>query len=227
MRYITEQELRELFSEGLPQSYSIPQGARLTPAASQYLSDLRLYPPQESQQNQTLKPSGKKPEYMTHLNATEMVHKGHPRIALRGKLDSLEADIMLAEISALTAGGQNFIAQLEEVLTLTRRILGSEVSGKPLGDWTLGGMTAEQIHEASHQPQNFGFIGHVLPSAGQGLMPALFNRLRTQVRETELAMAAAFCQGNNSCDREDLLLALNRLSSYFYVLQLRAIKAQG
>ena len=47
------------------------------------------------------------------------------------------------------------------------------------------------------------------------------NRLRALARETELAAIAAWRQ--KDCIRhEDALLALNRLSSYFYVLQLRA-----
>ena len=39
-----------------------------------------------------------------------------------------------------------------------------------------------------------------------------------------LAAAAAFCDAEGVCARVDLLLALNRLSSYFYVLQLEAIR---
>ena len=224
MRYITEQELRDTFSGGMPEVYIIPQGTRLTPAARQYLSDLRLYSPDDVTKSQATKFSGLKPEHMTHLDAKQLAHKSHPRIALRGKLDSLESDVIMAQITAMGAGGQRFVAPLEEVLALIRRILASDVTGKPLGEWMLDGMTAEQIRDASHHPQNFGFSGHVLPNANQGLLGALFNQLRTQVRETELAMVAAFCQNNNPCDREDLLLALNRLSSYFYVLQLKALQ---
>lgn len=227
MQFITEQELRDLFSKGIPEEYLLPQGARLTPAAKQYLVDLRLYRSQIVRQSQPVKLSGKKPEHITNLDAKELTHKSHPRIALRGKLDSLEADIILAQITALQAGAQEFTAPLEEALTLVRRVLAADVTGKPLGDWLLGGMTADQIREASHHPQQFGFPGHVLPSAKQGMMAAIFNQLRTKVRETELTVIAAFCAGDNPCTREDLLLAMNRLSSYFYILQLQAIKGQG
>ena len=37
------------------------------------------------------------------------------------------------------------------------------------------------------------------------------NRLRTAVRETELAAAAAFCSADG-CERADIVEALNRLS---------------
>ena len=33
--------------------------------------------------------------------------------------------------------------------------LAAEVTGKPLVDWTLNGQTPEQVHQASHQPQQF------------------------------------------------------------------------
>ena len=226
MQYITERELRDLFSKGIPEEYIIPQGARLTPAAKQYLVDLRLYRSQIVRQSQPVKSFGKKLEHITNLDAKELTHKSHPRIALRGKLDSLEADIILAQITAAQAGGYSFAAPLEEVLALVRRVLAADVTGKSLGDWLLGGMTADQIREASHHPQQFGFPGHVLPNAKQGIMAALFNQMRTKARETELAVIAAFCAGDNPCTREDLLLAMNRLSSYFYVLQLQAIKGQ-
>jgi len=225
VRYITEQELRDLFIKGIPTEYVLPKDAKLTPAARQYLIDLRLFRSETGKKN-CIKANGLKPEHMTHLNTGQLVHKTHPRIALRGKLDSLEAEILLVEIQAKERGALSLIPALEDALALTRRILAAEVTGKPLGEWLMVGQTPDQIHQASHHPQSFGFRGHVLPGAEQGMVAALLNRLRTQVREAELAAAAAFCQGEGPCNREDLLMALNRLSSYFYVLQLQAIKGQ-
>ena len=225
MRYITEQELRDLFMKGIPEEFALPKDAKLTPAARQYLIDLRLLRSETGKKN-CIKANGPKPEHMTHLNADQLVHKTHPRIALRGKLDSLEAEILLVEIQAKERGALSIIPALKDSLALTRRILAAEVTGKPLGEWQLSDMTPVQIHDASHHPQRFGFIGHVLPGVEQGMMAALLNRLRTQVREAELAAAAAFCQGECPSSRDDLLMALNRLSSYFYVLQLQAIKGQ-
>ncbi len=43
MRYITERELRDQFAGGVPEHYDTPSDARLTPAARQYLMDLRLF----------------------------------------------------------------------------------------------------------------------------------------------------------------------------------------
>ena len=81
MRYITEQELRDSFAGGVPSRFVLPADCRLTPLAEQYLKDLRLLG------GESLPDRGRKPEYMTHLNSREMVHKNHPRISLRGKLD--------------------------------------------------------------------------------------------------------------------------------------------
>ena len=47
------------------------------------------------------------------------------------------------------------------------------------------------------------------------------NCLRTQVREAELAAAAAFGEG-----REDILRCLNRLSSAVYILFCRLVAAR-
>ena len=56
-----------------------------------------------------------KPEHMTHLNAEVLVPKTHPRIAFRGAVDTLEAELILAQLAA-----PEMAAKLEEVLTLAR-----------------------------------------------------------------------------------------------------------
>ena len=105
MRYITEQELRDAFSKGVPAHYEVPREARLTPAARQYLIDNRLYRQPASGESGPIRTASTiKPEHMTNLDATRLVAKTHPRIALRGKLDSLEADILLVQTTAAERG---------------------------------------------------------------------------------------------------------------------------
>lgn len=88
-------------------------------------------------------------------------------------------------------------------------------------------MGAEEVHRGSHHPENFGLSGHLLPAPEQGMLAAQMNRLRAAARETELAAIAAWQDGVR-LRHEDCILALNRLSSYFYLLQLRAATgAQG
>lgn len=229
MRYITEQELREAFAGGVPDRYAVPAGVKLTPAARQYLTDLRLYcaggaAPEPIPEGASSRQG--KPEHMTHLTAGQLVPKTHPRIALRGKLDTLEAEILVLQATATQRGARALVGALEDALSLTRRVLGCEVTGEPLTGWALGGMSPEAVRKASHDPQALGFAGHVVPVCTQGLTAALLNRLRAVSREAELLANAAFCS-QSGCSRTDLLLALNRLSSYFYVLQLQTIRQGG
>ena len=220
MRYITERELRDQFASGVPERYDVPADAKLTPAARQYLMDLRLYRHAAAPRPAAAVPgAGKKPEHMTNLNAREMVCKTHPRIVLRGKLDTLESEILVLQASCK----REWRAPLGDALRLTRAVLAAEVKEAPLPPWTLDGMGPEEVHRCSHHPEEFGFPGHILPAPEHGLLAARLNRLRALTRETELAAVQAFWDGQ-SVRREDIVLALNRLSSYFYVLQLRAAR---
>ena len=51
-----------------------------------------------------------------------------------------------------------------------------------------------------------------------GRMAAELNRLRTKVRETELAAAHAFMGADGSVERPDIIRCLNRLSSGVYIV---------
>ena len=221
MRYITERELRDQFASGVPDRYDIPSGCMLTPAARQYLLDLKLYRhPSSPNQAKAVPVSGaRKPEHMTNLNARTLVCKTHPRILLRGKLDTLESEILVLECSC----PGEWRAPLNDALLLTRAILSAEVREVPVPAWKLDGMGPEEVHRCSHHPEEFGFSGHILPSPEQGLFAAQLNRLRALSRETELAAVSAFWDGQK-VTREDIIQALNRLSSYFYVLELRAAR---
>ena len=219
MRYITEQELRNAFAQGIPDHYTAPADARLTPSARQYLQDLRLY-----QQTPAKQPFGTKPEEMTHLNAKDLVRKDDPRIVFRGKLDSLEAHILCAQVAALRNGLPVIVDRLEDALCLVRNVLACDFKHAPLRDWTLGGLSASALREASHNPKRFLAEGHVLPQASQGEMAALLNRLRTIAREIEAQAVATYTEYPPL--REDIITALNRLSSFFYILQLQTIAAQ-
>lgn len=222
MRYITERELRDLFAGGVPERYDVPGDAKLTPAARQYLTDLRLFrhpaPPERAAN--AVRAGEKKPEHMTHLNGRELVCKTHPRIHLRGKLDTLECEILLLQ----TECRGEWSTRLSDALQLVRLVLSSEVRDAPMPAWKLDGMDAENVHRCSHHPEQFGFSGHILPTAEHGAFAAKLNRLRALTRETELAAVEAFWDGQ-CLKREDCVMALNRLSSYFYVLQLRAVSA--
>ena len=222
MRYITERELRDQFASGIPEQYSVPDGCSLTPAARQYLLDLRLYrhAPSPSRAAAAVRAGGRKPEHMTSLAPGEdLVCKTHPRIHMRGKLDTLESEILVQQVAC----GAEWAAPLGDALRLVRSVMAAEVRNIPVPAWTLDGMGPEEVRRCSHHPDQFGFPGHILPAAEQGMVAAQMNRLRAICREAELAAVQAFWDGE-SLAHEDCVLALNRLSSYFYILQLRAAR---
>ena len=103
-KVLTEAMLRALC---LPRGacVPVPEGTALTPLAREYAREHSLtitaLPPGQAE-------NGVKPEHMTHLNKSTLVPKTHPRIRLRGKLDSFEAlllqQMLRAMSSTLTSG---------------------------------------------------------------------------------------------------------------------------
>ena len=151
-----------------------------------------------------------KPEHMTHLNAEFLVEKTNPRIVFRGAVDLLEAELLLAM-------GQlpDWKEELMQVLELARQLIRCDVLEEPLPAGQLGGLDEEQLRNRSHFPQEYYGLPHFMPQPGDKPQVLLLNRLRSLVRQTELRAVAAFP------DRTDLIRALNRMSSFLYILMLR------
>ena len=213
-KVLTEAMLRALC---LPRGalVPVPEGAVLTPLALEYVREHGLI--------LTTTPAagyaegGEKPEHMTHLDERILVPKTHPRIRLRGKLDSLEALLLQTQLLAREAGRAGTAQALGEVYDLAQRILAAEVKGEPLGPFTLLGLDSAALRAQSHVDT------HPVPHLGLGGLCLALNFLRTQVRETELAAAAAFVPPNGPVERPDLLEALNRMSSAVHLLFLKEI----
>ena len=157
-----------------------------------------------------------KPEHMTHLNAQVLVPKTHPRIAFRGKLDSLEAELLLCGKDC-----PHLEKDLGEVLELARRIIRCDVLEEPLPDGKLCGLTEEELHKRSHFPQDFYGQPHFMPGIKDSREVLRLNRLRCAVREAEISAAAAFVTPEGSVTRPDILRAMNRMSSMVYILMIR------
>jgi len=199
MLFTEQTVLSAVREQGGIRTLILNDGDRLTPSARDLLR----------RENITL--LQKKAEHMTHLNKEELVTKGHPIIAFRGKLDSLQAEILLLQKDAP-------MQALEDMLQLVRKLMQAEVLNRPLEDFTIGGMDEKELHERSHQPKKYYGIGHFLPSSEDDIILLRLNRLRTMIRETELACYHAFAQKNGKLSRTDILTALNRLSSACWVL---------
>ena len=163
-----------------------------------------------------------KPEEMTHLRGNLLVPKTHPRIAFRGKLDSLEAAILEAQSLAHRQGAEKLRDDLGQVLARVRAVLGAEVKGVPLQEELLLGLDQAGLRRVSHHVKEEFGIDHPVPSWEMGELALRLNTLRTQVREAELAAAAAFLAPGEA-PRPDIIRELNRLSSAVYILFCRQV----
>jgi ethanolamine utilization cobalamin adenosyltransferase len=162
-----------------------------------------------------------KPEHMTHLNGDVLVSKLHPRIVFRGCMDTLEAELILCQ---LVADEKTNLA-LSEILSFARLLLRCEVLGEPVPAGKLCGLTPEELRSHSHRPQDFYGQPHFMPEAADGEIIARLNRCRTAAREAELRCVKAFLDDNGNPSRQDLLQAMNRLSSILYILMIQKKKA--
>ena len=162
-----------------------------------------------------------KPEHLTHLiDDQSLIVKAHPRLPLRGKLDTLQGMLLDAQVAANAEGASALVGEVGEALALVRRMVGAEVMGRPLGDWTLAGLRPDEIRHASHHTQELFGVPFMYPAVGQGPVVAKLSLARAYAREAELALYGAFPEGG---DRDDLKLALNRLSSALYVMQTKYV----
>ena len=203
--------------------FYLGKGHQLTSDARDWLQGERIpvLPGEQAKSNGYRLRNGavfeEKPEYMTHLNGEFLVEKTHPRIAFRGGMDSLEAALLLA-----AAESEGIIRnQLEEALAYSRYLLGQEVLQEPIACKALGGMDEKQLRERSHRPQDFYGKPHFMPSPEDGKVLLLVNAARCKAREAELLAVKAFQDAEGLPTRLDLLQALNRLSSFLYLIMIQ------
>jgi ethanolamine utilization cobalamin adenosyltransferase len=172
---------------------------------------------------------------MTSLSGDRMVSKADGRIRFRGLIDSLEAETIEAQVLADSLGKAYYRDALGEVLDCLRRILAAEVKESPLVMPPLFGLSADELHDQTHDvTRSFGLPGHPLPDYRQGPLAARLNTLRAHIREAELRAVRVFAgtateaprSGAEVPPREDLCLALNRLSSALYWLFCRLVSKQ-
>src|SRR5262249_6673887 len=155
-----------------------------------------------------------KPEHLTHLKDDQsLVDKSHPRLLLRGKLDTLQGLLLDAQCAADAEGARGLVGELGEALELSRQLIGAEVTGRPLGDWKLGGLSAPEIRFHSHHTFELYGVPFMFPSVRQGPVVAKLYLARAYAREAELALYRAFDE-----PPADLGRALNRLSSALYLM---------
>lgn len=171
-------------------------------------------------------PVQQKPAHMAQLDATHFAPKTSPRFMLRGKMDSLHAQFLLAIGRARRYNLPDLAAHLTSLSAYCREITSAEYHGREVAPLQLAGLSEAEIREASHWPDRVLGIPHVVPGPDDSEMVLQLNWLRCQVREAELVAAAAFTGPDGQLSRTDLMTALNRLSSavYYLILLLKAGK---
>ncbi len=199
----------------------------ITPSARDYLrrERIEIRPAAEAKIRSFSLTSGEniseKPEHMTHLRGNILVPKSHPIIAFRGAMDTLQAELLLAQLMV----APKIRSDIEEILTVARNIIAWDVMQEPATLETLCGLTAEQLRTHSHLPQNYYGQPHFMPSYTDGMAILQLNRTRCAARSAELAAVRAFEDATGGCERTDIVQALNRMSSMLYILMIQ-LKAQ-
>lgn len=203
----------------------------LTPSARDWLQHerIQIYPASAAKIHQYHLSDGntldEKPEHLTHLRGDLLVSKTTPIIAFRGAMDTLQAELLLAQLAVDSSTAK----KIGEILTLARNILRWEVMEEPAQINSLCGLTPEQQRSHSHRPQDFYGQPHFMPSYTDGAAILQLNRARCAARSAELAAAKAFEDATGSCIRTDILQLLNRMSSMLYILmiQLKVKQSKG
>ena len=220
---LTEKEVRDnIRNRNGKRVFYLGKGDQLSSTARDFLNRERIeiLPAEQAKPERYLLLNGgcieEKPEHMTHLNGEYLVPKNHPRILFRGKLDTLEAELILCQL----ASGQ-LAKPVGEILALARQLIRCDVLEEPVVSEKLCGLTQTDIRTRSHFPQDYYGQPHFMPGVEDGAVIARLNRARCAAREAELAAVEAFSDREGNPTREDILRALNRMSSMLYLLMIQ------
>lgn len=228
MLYTEEAVRANIRSRNGKRVFFLGKNDNLTSAARDYLSRERIeiLPAQSARPERFPLLGGgyceEKPEHMTHLDGVTLAPKTHPRIVFRGKMDTLEANLILCRLFV-----PRFDRELKDILGYVRLLLRCEVLGEPVPEQKICGLTEQELRQHSHFPQDYYNQPHFMPESEDGREIALLNLARCAAREAELAAAAAFTDAYGQVSRADLLRACNRLSSVIYLLMIRQRAARN
>ncbi|MBI9091274.1 MAG: hypothetical protein JEZ12_18840 [Desulfobacterium sp.] len=244
MKVITESLLRQRFRKKAFKTFNVEEGQILTPSAQQFLNEKSVAvvkigkgetasresvaapvepvpPPQPKPKYVSATDGGMfetKPEHMTQLRGNALVVKNDPRIVFRGKLDSFQSAILMEQLRSIELKKRPLSKDLEELLSWAREIMKCDVMDQPLPEIRILGLTDSELRDRSHHPKRYFKIGHIMPSVDMGPSLLGLNTLRSSVREIEIAAVAAFM---NNVEKQDMIQALNRMSSVIYIMMLK------
>lgn len=235
---VTETDLRANWAKEKRAVLKIPPGSVITPSAREFIRNKGIRVEIEGEgvvdfsgvnyttsvHSKKEEPGAKsvkkaeKPEYMTHLSGKKLVAKTDPVIRLRGELDSFISQLVETQLWFIGKGCTGMAEKLEEVVVFCRGLMQAEVLEKEFEFPLVFGFDKEQLREVSHNPMKYFGVKHSFVSKKHGMSVAKLHVLRAKSREVELAAVNAFMREDGTCGREDIVSALNRLSSIIYIL---------
>jgi ethanolamine utilization cobalamin adenosyltransferase len=155
------------------------------------------------------------------------VPKSHPRIRLRGLIDSLHALVGMAQHRAGALQHSWLEEELGKLGAHCRELVSAEYNERRVQPLSLDGLSAVELHAASHDPASFG-VEHLLLDGHSPELLHWLNIIRARSREVELAAYEAFPYSSQDFE-SSLIEALNVFSCGAYYLQLKiaATSRQG
>ncbi len=159
-----------------------------------------------------------KPGHLAQLDAGHFAPKTAPQFLFRGKMDTVHAHFLLAAAQARGFNLPDLSDRLSTLAAYCREITSAEYNKRKIAPLQLAGLSATDIHQATHNPKRTLGIGHVVPGPNDHELLLQLNLLRSQVREAELTAAHVFTGPDGQPTRPDLTEGLNKLSSAVYYL---------
>lgn len=241
MPVITEEKLRKLEKDGQLSTLKVTDKDILTPSAKEFLNKkkIEISQKEEIEKNEEkpktqeeIKPKrqyrdyitggtyDKKPEYMTQIFGNDLVVKNHKRIILRGKFDTLQAETV--RYWKKYEKNKKLEADFSQVYRFIRDLFISEMMDSEFQERDVLGYDIDTLKEITHNTHKYYKTGHLFEiNTGYDEAVIDINCLRALSRECEIAAVEAFYKDGKT-ERVDMLKALNRLSSIFYLMMLKA-----
>ena len=162
----------------------------------------------------------RKPEHATHLKGNLLVFKDHPRIAFRGYIDLLEAEIVLCQQACVQEDTASWPWSWK-VLGFVRRFIGSTFWMSLWEEVRLCGYSPAELQEYSHYPEKHFGQPHFMLSYTDSPAVAAVNKVRAVVRQAELAAYQAFRDENGAVARGGHHFGGSTASSLFWIFMIK------
>ena len=240
MPVITEEFLRKIEKEGKLNTLKISEKDILTPSARECLSAKKIKFEEEKNIQEEIKIETtvekvpvykykcylteasfeKKPEYMTQIFGNYLVVKNHKRIILRGKFDSLQAETV--KYWKKYQKNKKLESDFSQAYRYVRDLFISEMTDAEFIDRDVLGHDVDSLKDITHNTMKYYKTGHLFEINAEYNEDVIdINCLRALSRECEVAAVDAFYK-DGKAEKVDILKALNRLSSIFYLMMLKA-----